>query len=138
MPKDPVFPRIVRRRSTLHGWGVFALEPIAKNKRIVTYDGELIDHKESFKRETKYLKRGEIWCFTVNRRWVRDGLIGGSIARFINHACRPNCYSQIVGRDIWIRAGRNIEAGEELTYDYYTDGEKVIKCHCRPGCNRWL
>ena len=64
--------RIVRRRSKLHGWGVFALEPINKNTRIVTYDGELIDHKESFKRETKYLKRGEIWCFTVNRRWVRD------------------------------------------------------------------
>ena len=55
-------PRIARRKSRLHGWGVFALEPINKNTRIVTYDGELIDHKESFKRETKYLKRGEIWC----------------------------------------------------------------------------
>ena len=53
MPKDPVLPRIVRRRSKLHGWGVFALEPINKNTRIVTYDGELIDHKESLKRETQ-------------------------------------------------------------------------------------
>ena len=77
MPKSPVFPRIVRRRSKLHGWGVFALEPINKNKRIVTYDGELIDHKESLKREGKYLKRGEIWCFTVNRKWVRDAMVGG-------------------------------------------------------------
>ena len=92
-------PRIVRRRSKLHGWGVFASEPINKNTRIVTYDGELIDHKESLKRETKYLKRGEIWCFTVNRRWVRDGNVGGNVARFINHACKPNCYSQIVGKD---------------------------------------
>ncbi len=138
MPKAPVLPRIVRRRSKLHGWGVFALEPIPKNKRIVTYDGELIDHKESFKRESRYLKRGEIWCFTVNRRWVRDAHVGGNVARFINHACRPNCYSQIVGRDIWIRAGRNIEAGEELTYDYYTDGDKIIQCRCRPGCKRFL
>ena len=79
MPKDPVLPRIVRRRSKLHGWGVFALEPINKNKRIVTYEGELIDHKESLKREEKYLKRGEIWCFTVNRRWVRDAMVGGNI-----------------------------------------------------------
>lgn len=138
MPHAPVLPPIVRRRSKLHGWGVFTLEPIPKNKRIVTYDGELIDHKESFTRETKYLERGEIWCFTVNRRWVRDAMVGGNIARFINHACRPNCYSQIVGKDIWIRAGRNIEAGEELTYDYYTDGERIIKCRCRPGCKRWL
>jgi len=131
-------PRIVRRKSKLHGWGVFALEPINKNTRIVTYDGELIDHKESGKREEVYLERGEIWCFTVNRRWVRDAMVGGNIARFINHACRPNCYSQIVGREIWIRAGRNILPGEELTYDYCTDGDKVIHCKCHPDCRRRL
>jgi SET domain-containing protein len=133
-----VLPRIARRRSRLHGWGVFALEPINKNRRIVQYLGELIDHKESFKRESQYLKKGQIWCFTVNRRWVRDGNVDGNVARFINHACKPNCYSQIIGRDIWVRAGRNIEPGEELTYDYYTDGEMIIQCHCRPGCTRKL
>jgi uncharacterized protein len=132
------FPRIVRRKSKLHGFGVFALEPINKNKRIVDYDGELIDHKESLKRETKYLKQGCIWCFTVNRRWVRDANVGGNVARFINHSCQPNCYSQVVGRTIWIRAARNIQPGEELTYDYYTDGEKTIACCCRPGCRRML
>jgi len=84
----------------------------------------LINHKESYKRETKYLDRGEIWCFTVNRRWVRDGPCRGNNARFINHACKPNCYSQIIGRTIWIRAGKNIKAGEELTYDYHTDATR--------------
>ncbi len=129
---------VVRRRSKLHGWGVFALERINKNTRIIDYAGELIDHAQSLKRETRYLKRGEIWCFTVNRRWVRDAHVGGNIARFINHACKPNCYSQIAGRTIWIRAGRTIEPGEELTYDYYTDGEKTIPCRCSPGCTRKL
>jgi SET domain-containing protein len=138
MARDSQAPRIAKRRSRLHGWGVFALEPINKNKRIVKYEGELVDHRESLKREKRYLKRGEIWCFTVNRRWVRDGHVDGNVARFINHACKPNCYSQIVGRDIWIRAGRNIEAGEELTYDYYTDGDQIIACRCRPGCTRHL
>jgi hypothetical protein len=138
MPGDRPRPRIVRRRSKLHGWGVFALEPINKNTRIIDYDGELIDHKESLKRETRYLDRGEIWCFTVNRRWVRDANVGGNVARFINHACKPNCYSNVAGRTIWICAARRIEAGEELTYDYYTDGEQVIACRCRPGCQRWL
>jgi SET domain-containing protein len=131
-------PEIVRRRSSVHGWGVFTQEAINKNTRIVKYEGELIDHRESLQRETRYLERGEIWCFTVNRRWVRDALVGGNIARFINHACKPNCYSQIMGRDIWIRAARNIEPGEELTYDYYTDGEQVIQCRCSPGCTRKL
>jgi SET domain-containing protein len=138
MPSETRLPRVVRRRSKLHGWGVFALEPINKNTRVIDYAGELIDHKESLKRETKYLRRGEIWCFTVNRRWVRDANVDGNVARFINHSCTPNCYSHIVGQTIWIRAARNINAGEELTYDYYTDGEKVIQCRCRPGCPRKL
>ena len=138
MPRDPQLPRIKRKKSKISGFGVYALEPITKNTRICKYEGELIDHKESYKRETKYLKKGEIWCFTVNRRWVRDAMVGGNVARFINHACKPNCYSQIVGKDIWIRAGRNIEPGEELTYDYYPDGEKIIQCKCRPGCKRFL
>lgn len=138
MTGDRNFPKIVRRRSKLHGWGVFAAEPIHKNTRIVDYDGELIDHKESLKRETRYLKKGCIWCFTVNRRWVRDANVGGNLARFINHACKPNCYSHIVDKTIWIRAAKNIEPGEELTYNYYTDGEKVIPCRCRPGCTTRL
>ena len=138
MPEESRPPRIARRRSKLHGWGVFALEPINKNKRIIDYAGELIDHKRSLRRETKYLKRGEIWCFTVNSRWVRDANSGGNNARFINHSCKPNCYTHIVGRTIWIRAARNIRAGEELTYNYYTDGEKVIPCRCRPGCKTRL
>lgn len=134
MPGESRLPRIARRRSKLHGWGVFALGPINKNTRIIDYAGERIDHKESLKRETKYLARGEIWCFTVNRRWVRDANAGGNIARFINHGCKPNCYSQIVDHTIWIRAARTIKAGEELTYNYHTDGDRVIQCRCRPGC----
>ena len=131
-------PRIARRRSKLHGWGVFALEPINKNTRIIDYAGELINHKESLKREKKYLARGEVWCFTVNRRWVRDANVGGNVGRFVNHSCKPNCYSQVVGETIWIRASRSIRPGEELTYDYYTDGELTIQCRCRRGCARKL
>ena len=138
MAGEPELPGIVRRRSGVHGWGVFALEPITKNTRIIDYAGELIDHKESLTRETKYLEQGCIWCFAVNSRWVRDANVDGNLARFINHACRPNCYSQIIGKTIWIRASRNIKAGEELTYNYYTDGEKLIPCRCRPGCRTHL
>ena len=41
MSRGRELPHIIRRRSPLHGWGVFALEPINKNRRIVTYDGDL-------------------------------------------------------------------------------------------------
>jgi SET domain-containing protein len=129
---------IKRRRSKLHGWGVFACERINKNKRIVDYAGEKISQQESLKRERRYIRKGLIWCFQINRRWVRDAAVGGNIARFINHSCHPNCYVHIVGDTIWIRAARSIRKGEELTYDYMTDGEGHIRCRCTPTCQRLL
>ena len=114
------------------------MEDINKNKRIVTYAGEKIGTEESEQREDRYLRRGEIWCFRINRRWVIDGNVGGNIARFINHSCAPNCYANIIDGTIWIIAGKNFKCGEELTYNYYTDGDKEIPCHCRSGCTNWL
>ena len=113
---------------------MFATQPIPKNKRIVEYAGEKIDNRESLKREARYLEKGHIWCFKLNRLYVRDAAVGGNVARFINHACRPNCYTEVVGETIWIRAARTIRTGEELTYDYSTDGDGNIQCRCRPGC----
>jgi SET domain-containing protein len=130
--------RLVRRKSRIAGWGVHTLEPIAKNTRIVTYDGERISHRESDRREAWQLPRGRIWCFTVDERTVVDASVGGNEARFINHACRPNCYVQIIAGVIWIRAARNIRAGEELTYDYNTGGAAGIACRCRPWCKTIL
>jgi SET domain-containing protein len=131
-------PKIVRKRSRLHGWGVFAAEPINKNKIIIDYAGELIDNRQSDRREDRYLNQGCIWIFRVNRRWSRDANVDGNIARFINHSCRPNCYSAVDGRTIWIKAAKNIGRGDELTYDYNTEGDKTIPCRCRPGCTTRL
>ena len=129
---------IERRRSGISGWGVYATERIPKNKRIIDYAGEKITHKESAVREDRYLKRGQIWCFTLNNRWVIDAGVGGNIARFINHSCHPNCYAHIKGGIIWIRAARTIRRGEELCYNYNTTGDAEIQCHCRPGCTHKL
>ena len=138
MSTSAPFPRIRRKRSKLHGYGVFAQEPINKNKRIIDYAGELITNRQSERREDRYLAKGCIWVFRVNRNWSRDAAVGGNLARFINHSCRPNCWVEVNGRTIWIRAARNIRPGEELTYDYNTEGDKVIPCRCRPGCKTRL
>ncbi len=127
-------PALVRRRSRIAGWGVYTREAFTKNTRIIDYAGEPISHGESARRERTHLPRGRIWCFTVNRRFVRDASVGGNLARFINHSCRPNCYSRVVGDTIWICAARPIAPGEELTYDYHTGGAARIPCRCRPHC----
>jgi SET domain-containing protein len=133
--KTPALPRIIRGRSRLHGEGVFAGEAIAKNRRIIDYAGELIRNDAAgAEREERYLAQGCIWVFRVNRAWSRDANVDGNIARFINHSCTPNCWFEVVDKTIWIRAGRNIKRGEELTYDYKIIGDRTMACRCRPGC----
>ena len=129
---------IERRKSKIHGWGVYTTERIPKNKRIIHYAGEKISNQESLKRERRYIRQGHIWCFKLTNRTVIDAGVGGNVARFINHSCRPNCWIEVADKTIWIRAARTIEPGEELTYDYNTEGDKVIPCRCRPGCKTKL
>ena len=129
---------IVRRKSKIHGWGVYATQPITKNTRIIDYAGEKISNTESLRREGRYIKHGHIWCFKLTNRTVIDAGVGGNIARYINHACRPNCYVHIKDGVIWIRAARPIRRGQELTYNYNTDGEALIECRCRSGCQSLL
>jgi uncharacterized protein len=133
-PRKPL-KSIVRRRSPISGWGVYAREAITKNSRIVDYAGAVISWKESNRREARYIAKGCVWCFVLKHgRTVVDANVGGNIARFVNHKCKPNCYTQVIDNIIWIRAARNIEAGEELTYDYETGGGAGITCLCRPDC----
>jgi uncharacterized protein len=129
---------IEKRRSGIHGWGVYAITRISKNTRIIHYAGEKISNRESLRRERRYIKRGHIWCFKLTNRSVIDAGVGGNDARFINHACRPNCYIEIKDGVIWIRASRTIPKGEELSYNYNTDGEGLIMCRCCPGCQTLL
>ncbi len=129
---------IERRRSRIHGWGVYATKAINKNTRVVHYAGEKISNRESLKRERRYISHGHIWCFKLTNRTVIDAGVGGNIARFINHSCAPNCYIDIRDGVIWIRAAKRIPKGQELSYDYNTDGEGLIKCRCREDCQRLL
>jgi SET domain-containing protein len=129
---------IERRRSGIQGWGVFATQTISKNTRVTFYAGEKISNRESLKRERRYISKGHIWCFKLTSRTVIDAGVGGNIARFINHSCKPNCYVDIKDGIIWIRASKTIRKGTELTYNNNTDGEGLIKCRCRPGCKTLL
>ena len=131
-------PHLVRKRSAISGWGVYAGQAIEEDARIVEYKGQLVSQAEGWRREQRYLPRKRIWIFNISDRWARDAAVGGNVARYINHACRPNCYTDVVGRTIWVLAARRIRKGEELTYDYNTEGVAGIACLCRPRCRRML
>jgi uncharacterized protein len=120
--------RVGRSRT---GLGLFATKPIKKGAKIVRYFGPLLDSKKKKDDavENKYL-------FELNGRWTIDGSVRQNIARYINHACKPNAESDVKPRKrkVVIRAIKNIEPGEEINYDYGTDYFKEylkpIGCKC--------
>ncbi len=118
--------RVGRSRT---GLGLFATRPIKKGAKIVRYFGPLLDcrKKKHDAIENKYL-------FELNGRWTIDGSIRKNIARYINHACKPNAESDVSvrKRKVVIRAIKKIEPGEEINYDYGTD---YFKAYLKPiGC----
>ena len=116
--RELAVPLIEVRASPLHGLGVFAAQRIRKGMRIIEYLGERVSHAEADRRyEHKDAEDAHTFLFIVDARTVIDAGIGGNEARFVNHACEPNCESVIEARRVFIEAVRSIEPGEELTYD---------------------
>ncbi|MFI4869223.1 MAG: SET domain-containing protein [Steroidobacterales bacterium] len=131
------------RRSRVHGRGVFALRRIRKGTRIIEYLGDRVSHRQADRRyEHKDINDNHTFLFIVDRNVVIDGGANGNDARFINHACDPNCESVIEDRRVFIEAIRTIRPGEELTYDYQigrdrTDPPNVDAIYaCRCGAQR--
>ena len=111
--------RIEVRSSGVHGKGVFALVPIAKGEIIIEYTGEIIDWKEALRRHPHDPKDpNHTFYFHINENHVIDALYGGNSSRWINHSCNPNCEPDEIDGRIFIKARRNIAAGDELNYDY--------------------
>ena len=137
--RDGKPPLIEVRDSPLHGLGVFAARHIRKGTRIIEYVGERVSHAEADRRyEHKDAEDAHTFLFIVDARTVIDAGIGGNEARFVNHACEPNCESVIEERRVFIEAVRTIEPGEELTYDYQIqrevddppDVDAIFACRC--------
>ena len=126
MAKTPVSPsgspsnrRIQVRRSGVHGKGVFALQDIAEGETLIEYVGEVISWDEAQDRHPHDPNDpNHTFYFHVNEDKVIDALHGGNSSRWINHSCDPNCEADEQNERIFIKALRNIKAGEELNYDY--------------------
>ena len=95
------------------------MQAIAKGETIIEYIGEVITWAQAQKRHPHDpASPNHTFFFHVDEQHVIDALYGGNSSRWINHACKPNCEADEQGGRIFIRALRNIEAGEELNYDY--------------------
>jgi SET domain-containing protein len=135
--------RITARRSPMHGTGVFALQPIEAGERLFEYKGELTSWQCATALQRS--EAGHTFVFGLSDGRVIDGSRGGNSARFLNHACAPNCEAIETGDRIFIHTLVNIEPGDELSIDYglEIDGETTEEirahyaCHCgASACRR--
>lgn len=121
----------------MHGKGVFAVQPIRRDERIIEYTGEVITWKEALRRHPHDPSDPDhTFYFHIDDKRVIDGKISGNAAKWINHACDPNCEADEEDGRIFIRALRNIKAGEELNFDYalMLDGRHTAKVKAQYAC----
>src|SRR5579872_1200709 len=104
---------LVIRRSQIHSDGCYTTTPIRSRSRVVEYTGPRLTIADA---DLLYEDSPRTYLFGLsNGTHVIDG---DGMAGFINHSCEPNCEPEEVKGRVYIRAIRNIAAGEELAYDY--------------------
>ena len=132
MPRRANSPRLLIRSSTIHAAGCYTLDPIPRGRRIIEYDGARISKEVA---DDLYADRPVTYLFSFgNKGEVIDGF---GTAMFLNHSCDPNCETDEDRGGIFIRAIRNIAAGEELVYEYnlFDSDEDDADCYCgAPQC----
>lgn len=115
-------PLVARWINPHFGWGVFAQKNIAKGDFLTVYLGEIRPiRKKIVNRYCFAFPFKAPWASPLGN-WTIDALSCGNISRFINHSDSPNCSCQLVYLSPWpyivIKASRNIQAGEQIAYDY--------------------
>jgi len=107
------------RQSGIQGLGAFATAHIPAGVRLIEYAGERLTPAEADARYPDNAgDRHHTYLFAIDDDVVIDAAVDGNAARFINHSCDPNCDAVVEDNRIWIETIRDIEAGEELAYDY--------------------
>ena len=132
------------RNSPIHGRGVFAVRNIPADTFLIEYEGERISEKEANKRHGQDPDNPHhTFFFSLESGKLIDGGVDGSDARWINHACDPNCEAREEKGRVYIYSLNDIKRGEELNYDYGLVVEerqtkalkKAYECRCgSPEC----
>lgn len=117
---------LIIRSSDIHAAGCYTTARISKGALVVEYTGPRITKERG---DEIYEESPVTYLFGLgDGRTVIDG---HGTAMFINHSCDPNCETEEIDGRVWIKAVRDIETDEELTYDYLLyDGDDDAPCYC--------
>ena len=86
---------------------------IPKGVRIFEYTGKIITNAEAdaMPGRPRYL-------YDLSKTHTLDGSPRSNVGRYANHSCKPNGVIYIYGGRIFVKSLREIQPGEEITYDY--------------------
>ncbi|XP_046840781.1 histone-lysine N-methyltransferase SUV39H2-like [Xenia sp. Carnegie-2017] len=152
--------RVCIFRTKRKGWGLKTLDYIHANQFVTEYVGEILTSEDAEERGQTYDQMGQTYLFDLDYNdgdcvYTIDAFRFGNVAHFINHSCDPN----LIVYGVWIDnvdpqlphialfATRDIQQGEELTFDYLmtatnqspTKSKKHTRCHCKSAnCRKWL
>lgn len=124
-------PKAQARPAGDKGWGSFVLEPIHRGETVAAFGGWVVPREVlatmSADRQGRSIQVDEdLYLVPSDEREPGD---------MLNHSCEPNC--GLAGSQLLI-AMRDIEPGEELTFDYAmcdaSDYDEFV-CLCQqPNC----
>ncbi|XP_053435720.1 N-lysine methyltransferase KMT5A-like [Nycticebus coucang] len=110
------------------GRGVIATKQFSRGDFVVEYHGDLIEITDAKKREALYAQDPSTGCYMYYFRYLSKSYCVDAtretnrLGRLINHSKRGNCQTKLHGINgvphLILFASRDIEAGEELLYDY--------------------
>lgn len=126
MVKSIISDKVEVRESNIQGIGTFAKESIRKGEVVFIKGGHIVKGEEMFTSSqiNSYLPLGNNYFMAaINKDEEKD------VKLYVNHSCNPNCGLR---GDIVFVAMKDIEANEELTFDYaFVDDEDYkIECSC--------
>jgi hypothetical protein len=118
---------LIIRSSAIHAAGCYTTTAIRKGARLAEYTGHRLTKAQA---DRGFADSPITYLFGLG-----DGKIvidGHSMAMFINHSCEANCETEEKDGHVYIRAIRDIEPAEEITYDYclYDGGDDEAICNC--------
>ncbi|KAG2777176.1 hypothetical protein PC129_g5198 [Phytophthora cactorum] len=136
-----VYPRFQKFHTVEKGWALRVLEPVKAGQLVIEYVGEVINEEEKERRLLDHAKNSpedkNMYIMELGKGEYIDARFKGSVSRFINHSCDPNCHLlkwRVKGVNrIAITALKDIESGTELSYDYQFHTKQAMewKCHCK-------
>ncbi len=127
-------PRVEIRKSHVEGNGSFATAPIKKGEVVIVWGGGVIVSHEEFEKgfaEGIYQPETAIH-YDKDHKWAQLASDNDEQDAFLNHSCDPNVWFT----NGWpLTARRDINAGEELTFDYSTGETYPLHSECQCGSN---